>query len=60
MLKNNNLYKSSNILDDSFKNRMNTYFNPYEFNLDSNLKMELNMDKNLFKSKSHNRKNLKK
>ena len=60
MLKNNNLYKSSNILDDSFKNRMNSYFNPYEFNLDSNLKMELNMDKNLFKSKSHNRKNLKK
>jgi len=61
MLKGNNLYKDSDILDESFKSRMNSYFNPYEYNLDSTMKNDINMDMNLMKSKSHlNRKQIKK
>ena len=53
MLKNSNIYKSNDILDDSFKNKMNSFFNPYEYNFESNIKNEVNMDINLLKTKSH-------
>ena len=53
MLKNNNIYKSSDILKDDFVSRMNSYFNPYEYNFDSNNKNNLNNDINMMKSKSH-------
>ena len=60
MLK-NNYYKNNDILDDSFKNRMNSYFNPYEYNWDSNIKNNINYDLQVMKSKNHNnRKKIKK
>ena len=58
MLK-NNYYKSSE-LEDDFMSRMKSYFNPYEYNLDSSYK---NNQKELevMKSKIHNnRKNINK
>ena len=58
---NNNLYKSSDILNESFINKMNSYFNPYEYNFESTLKNNTNMDKVVMKSKSHlDRKQIKK
>jgi len=57
MLKNNNVYKSSDIVNDNFINRMNSYFNPYEYNLDSNLKNNINNDLISMKSKSHSERN---
>lgn len=53
MLSNNNFYKSSDISNDDYMNRMNTYFNPYEYNLESNNKNILNSDLSNLKSKSH-------
>lgn len=53
MLK-NNYYKNCDILDDSFRNRMNSYFNPYEYNFDSNIKNNINSDLVVMKSKNHN------
>ena len=57
MLKNNTIYKSSDILNECFVNRMNSYFNPYEYNLESNIKNNLNNDLVSMKSKSHNERN---
>jgi len=50
VLKNN---KSSNILNDSFKERMNSYFNPYEYDFDF-INNAFNSDIIAMKSKSHN------
>lgn len=52
MLK-NNFYKSSDILNNDFANRMNSYFNPYEYNLEGNMKNNINSDLMSMKSKSH-------
>ena len=60
MIRNNNFYKGQDILNDSYKDRMFNYFNPYEYNFDYN-KNIVNYDKELLKSKSHfDRKRLKK
>ena len=53
MLRNNSFYKSSDILNDNYKNRMNSYFNPYEYNIESNERDAINQDKLAMKSKSH-------
>ncbi len=52
MLKNKQIYKGSDFLNNNFKERMNNYFNPYEYNFESNLKEYKNLEYN-FKSKSH-------
>ena len=58
---NKKTYKNIDITDNSFKNRMNSYFNPYEYNFESTLKNNTNMDKVVMKSKSHlDRKQIKK
>lgn len=57
---NNNFYKSSDILNDNYRNRMNSYFNPYEYNIESNLKNNNNMDLFAMRTKNHtDRKKLK-
>lgn len=53
MLSNNNFYKSSDITNNDYISRMNSYFNPYEYNLESNNKNIQNTDLILLKSKSH-------
>jgi len=61
MLKNNSFYKGQDILNNNYRNIMNNYFNPYEYNFESNLKDKENSDVKLQKSQSHNdRKTLKK
>ncbi|MBE6156269.1 MAG: hypothetical protein E7161_00785 [Firmicutes bacterium] len=52
-MKNNSFYKGQDILNNNFRNIMNNYFNPYEYNFESNLKDEQNMDIINQKSKSH-------
>ena len=54
MLRGNSYYKSSDLLDNSFKGRMNSFFNPYGYNFESNQKDLENKEKEAFKSKSHN------
>ena len=54
MLKNNSYYKSQDLLNSNYKNVMNNYFNPYEYNFESNLKDKENSDVIYQKSKSHN------
>ncbi len=53
MLKNNRFCKGQNILDDSFKERMHNFFNPYEYNLESDLKDRGNPDLQAMKTKYH-------
>ena len=53
VIRNNRFYKSSDILNESYKERMNNYFNPYEYNLESNLKDLGNTDHLVMKSKNH-------
>ena len=53
MISNNDIYKSSDFLKEDFKNVMNSYFNPFEYNLESNLNYEINTDKLMMKSKNH-------
>lgn len=61
MARNNSFYKGSDFLNEGYKNRMSNYFNPYEYNFESNLKDKENNDKVAMKSNSHEiRKNLKK
>lgn len=58
---NKNIYKNVDISDNSYRNRMNSYFNPYEYNFESVIKSNINMDECMMKSKSHEiRKNRKK
>ena len=54
-------YKSNNILNETYRNRIFNYFNPYGYNLESNLKDRENTDITYQKSRSHtNRNNIKK
>jgi len=53
MINNNSFYKGKDILNDNYRERMHNYFNPYEYNFESNLKDKINSDKLLQKSKSH-------
>jgi len=53
MINNNSFYKGKDILNDNYRERMHNYFNPYEYNFESNLKDKINSDKLLKKSKSH-------
>ena len=50
---NKSVYKNIDISDNSYKNKMNSYFNPYEYNFESNMKNNINMDEYMMKSKSH-------
>lgn len=61
MIKNNSFYKGQDIINNNVRNIMNNYFNPYEYNFESNLKDEQNRDITSKKSNSHsNRKSIKK
>lgn len=53
MIKSNSFYKGKDLLDDSYLSRMKNYFNPYEYNLESNLKNENNNNLKIFHSKPH-------
>ncbi len=53
MIRNNNFYKSSDFLKEDFREIMNSYFNPFEYNLECNLNYESNSDKMALRSKSH-------
>ena len=50
---NKSFYKGQDILNNNIRNIMNNYFNPYEYNLESNLKDKENNDIISQKSKSH-------
>lgn len=52
-MKNNSKYRGQDILNDSYRNIMLNYFNPYEYNLDSNLKDMENYEISKMKTKSH-------
>ena len=61
MIRNNNYYKSSDILKDTYKERMNSFFNPYEYNMERNDNFLVNSDEIASKSKNHeDRKRIKK
>ena len=61
MINKNSFYKGQDILNESFIVRMNNYFNPYEYNFESNIKDNENSDITSQKSKSHiERKQIKK
>ena len=53
MLKNYRFIRGQNILDNSYKGRMNNYFNPFEYNLESELKDKENSDLNKRRTNSH-------
>lgn len=53
MIRNNSFYKGKDLLDESYLSRMKNYFNPYEYNLESNLKDHDNNGAKVFYSKSH-------
>lgn len=53
MIRNSNFNKCSDFLKNDFKEVMNSYFNPFEFNLESNYNYELNSDKMAMRSKNH-------
>ena len=53
MLNNNSFYKGQDILNINVRNIMNNFFNPYEYNLESNLKDKENSDIKSQKSISH-------
>ena len=53
MIKSNSFYKGKDLLDDSYLSRMKNYFNPYEYNLESNLKNESNNNLKVFHSEPH-------
>lgn len=44
MINNNSFYKSTDLLNDNKRIKIKEYFNPYEFNFESNLKDRLNSD----------------
>lgn len=57
---NGSFYKNSDFLNENYKNRMMNYFNPYEYNFESNLKDKENLIKQTIKSISHNDRCIKK
>ena len=61
MIRNNSFYKGKDILNENNREKLFNYFNPYEYNFESNLKDMSNSDTNALKSKSHyDRKTMKK
>ncbi len=58
MIRNNSVKKNSDFLKDDFKSVMDSYFNPYEYNLESNTNYDINKDQIAMKSKSHSERNL--
>lgn len=60
MIRNNSFYKSNDLLNESYLSRMKNYFNPYEYNLESNLKDQNNNDIKILHSKLHEFRKLKK
>ena len=53
MIRNNSFYKGKDLMDESYLTRMKNYFNPYEYNLESNLKDQSNNDIKILHSKPH-------
>ena len=53
MIRSNSFYKGKDLLDDSYLSRMKNYFNPFEYNLESNLKDQSDNDVKILHSKSH-------
>ena len=60
MIRNNSFYKNNDLLNESYLARMKNYFNPYEYNLESNLKDQNNNDVKCMHSKPHEIRKLKK
>ncbi len=54
MLQKTSYYKGYDILNNDDRVRLFNYFNPYEYNFESNLKDKQNSDKIMQRSKSHN------
>ena len=50
---NKSVYKNIDISDNSYRNKMNSYFNPYEYNFEISIKNNINTDEYMMKSKSH-------
>ena len=57
MLYNNNIYKG-NILDNNNRENIKNYFNPYEYNLGSNIRNK-DIPNNKIRSQLHNDRNIK-
>lgn len=57
MIKKNSFYKGNNILTDNYKDRLFNYFNPYEYNFESDIRDKENTDITYQKSKSHSTRN---
>ena len=53
MIRQNSFYKGQDILNCNQRNIMHNYFNPYEYNFESNLKDRENSDIKSQKSISH-------
>lgn len=53
MLRNSSYYKSSDVLSENYRDKMHGLLNPYEFNLESNIKDKQNGDMISSKTKSH-------
>jgi len=53
MINNNSFYKGQDLLNDNQRLKMFNYFNPYEYNFESNIRDKENSDEKLQKSKSH-------
>ena len=58
MLRGRSFYKSSDFLNEDNKYKMDNYFNPYEYNLESSLKDQENGDLKNLKSKAHEIRNV--
>ena len=59
MLRNISNYKNIDLLNDNYKDQLLNLLNPFEYNIESNLKDQKNSDIVCMKSKSHNAKKLK-
>ena len=57
MISNNNFYRGNDLLEDSFKEMLKNYFNPYEYNIESSKRNQKNSDILCMKSKSHSVRN---
>jgi len=53
MIRNNSFYKGQDVLSENYREKIQGYFNPYEYNIESNLKDKVNSDIICQKSKSH-------
>ena len=58
MFKDSSVYKSKDLTNINKRNNKKNYFNPYEYNLESNLKDKDNMDILCQKSISHSERNI--